>query len=166
MNKPVSRRRFFFASSVVTIGIGSAIYHANTARLRNSVDSKQDTLSSIIDTILPAGAASPEQKGALDLNIDASIRDIASKKPKFGEQLQRLTQGVNQSALSDYQRDFIKLNVNQREALLTQILSQASKRQLRNDLNTLRNSILLRYYTSASGRQHLAYTLPSDYPNY
>ncbi len=171
MAPPVSmtkstRRRFLLASSAATLGIGSTIYYRNRTQMRNASNPTQNTLSAIIDTIVPAAITSAEQKGALDLKIDISIRDVASNAPKFNEQLQRINQAVDQSALRDHQRKFARLDIDQREALLTRILTSAENRQLRIDLTALRNSVMLRYYRSAAGRQHLAYTLPSDYPNY
>jgi len=170
MNTFASRRRFLLASSITTLGLGSVAaytqYASDNTGSAKSAKQNLDTLSSIIDTILPAGVTSAQQQGALDLKIDDSIRHAADREPKFSALLERSTEGVDQAALTEHQRTFASLNIDQREVLLTNLLRRNTKRQLRRDLNALRNSVLLRYYASAAGRQHLVYTLPTDYPNY
>jgi hypothetical protein len=168
MRKPTPRRRFLLASSLVTLGVGSTLGFANRARFSKSqrTTNKPDTLSSVIDTILPVSATNADLKDALDLTLDAAIRQLAIKKPRFSENVNQLIQIIENAALSQYQQPFVGLGIDQRESLLTKMLTQKTQPLARRKLLSLRNAVINIFYTSASGRAHLGYQLPANYANY
>jgi hypothetical protein len=168
MRKPTPRRRFLLASSLVTLGVGSTLGFANRAQFSRprGAAKEPDTLSSVIDTILPIEAANADQKDALDLTLDAAIRQLAIKKPRFNETINQLIPIIENTALSQYHQPFVALNIDQRESLLTKMLSQKTQPLARSKLQSLRNAVIRVFYTSAPGRAHLGYQLPADYVNY
>jgi len=162
------RRRFLLASSLLTLGVGSTLGFVNRAQFSKSqrTTNKPDTLSSVIDTILPLSATNAGQKGVLDLTLDAAIRQLTIKKPRFNENVNQLIPIIENTALSQFHQPFVELNIDQREILLTNMLTQKTQPLARSKLLSLRNAVITIFYTSASGRAHLGYQLPADYANY
>ncbi len=170
MRKPTSRRRFLLASSLVTFSVAATLGLglANRARFRKPQNGAKelDTLNSVIDTIMPVGAINADHKGASGLALEAAIRQLAIKKPSFNENVNQLIPIIENAALSQYQQPFVRLNIDQRENLLTNMLSQKTQPLARRKLQSLRNAVFANFYTSAAGRAHLGYQLPADYANY
>ena len=164
--KSRTRRRFLLASSTLALSLGglAAINRNNNAKPMHHTNSS--ALGVIVDTIVPSGILNNEQPGALDIGIDKTLEAIANKKPKFKAQLGRVTQQVNEEALRQYQSPLLALDIDQRETLLSALLTQTQRQPLRVGLMTIRNSVLNLYYSNSAGHKVLGYTLPAHYPNY
>ena len=166
MQKFSSRRRFLFASTIATLGVGASLGVNKKMNLGDRWFKTLSTLQSMVDTIVPSGIISSDQLGALDLKLDKAIQHLAENEPRFNALLERLTNNVEKIALHNHKSSFSTLDIDQREALLTSLTTQTAQPQLRRDLNTFRNAIMHRFYTTTQGQRYIGYAPLASYPNY
>ena len=156
-NTMTPRRRFLIGTTVTIAAIGTAAY------LRPASLSWQDKmLRSLVDTIVPAD----EFAGALDANIDNMAAEQMRNKPKFKEQVLTLFDGIAKVSLGQHRKAFYKLNIDQREELLTNMLKHGSPQLNRTNLRRFRKFVLNEFYMSEIAHASLEYQLPSHYPAY
>lgn len=153
------------------VGIGVALYNRR-GLLANKTRASLSTLSSVIDTIVPSAVTSTnqgratDQSGAIDLNIDQAIGQLATKKPTFDKQLTRLISEIDSLALQSHHRPFAELDIDNREALLNTMLNPSGQIVARRNLRMLRDTVLDMFFSRHEGHRLVGYTLPADYSHY
>lgn len=142
--------------------LGAATGGAIGLGIRGDRIDKLSPLQSLVDTIVP----SDDFVGALGLGLDQRLASEMQQKPRTNERIERLLVATNKQALKLFQSDFHKLNLNQREQLLTEVLLSDRQVVFKSDLNRIRRKIIRWYYTSEDGQASLDYASPGHYPTY
>jgi hypothetical protein len=120
---------------------------------------QKSTLALILDTLLPAD----EYPGALELGYEHRLsQQINTDSAKFGY-LSGFAEQIDVASKRHHKKAFSALSVEQREALLEQILETGAQMTQRN-LIRLRSLIFRWYYGSAQGQRSLGYLAPATYP--
>lgn len=153
-----SRRTFLLAGGAATAALLTV---RNYAWAKIPLEQVQ-TLSSIVDTCIPAD----EAVGALDLGLDRKLQDEIRTKPKTADLVARLLTAIESKALGRHRKAFHLLKVDQREALLLELGGDKSNRPIQRDFNQLRKTLMHWYYSSPEGQAGLDYVLPANYPAY
>lgn len=140
------------ATTVGAIGLG----------IRRDWSETLSPLQSLVDTIVP----SDEFVGALGLGLDQQLTSEMLQKPKTNERVERLLAAANRQALKNFQTEFHRLKLDQREKMLSEVLLSDWQVVFKSDLNVIRRKIIKWYYTSQAGQASLDYALPGHYPAY
>jgi len=160
-----SPKRRIMLGGCAAIGIGVVLYRAFNGTVKETVNKKtshQITLSSLVDTIVPAD----DFPGALDLKLDEKLFDSMKNSDKQRTNFQKLAESIDNLTLSTERKKFTDLSLDDRENLLGDILQKNIKLITRHNLMNLRHITLKWYYSTREGRQSLGYLLPSEYPAY
>ena len=164
MSKFTTRRRFLVGSAVaLTAGAAYTVRWQRGVAPDPLIDNPiQNALRSIVDTIVPED----ETVGAISLGIDAMLGKEMQDQPKTQALVGRLVDAVNKRALSQHQKAFNLLNIDQREELLLSLLKRSSPQATRFDLQKVRSKVLMAFYTSSAGQRSINYLSPNQYANY
>lgn len=156
MSQQSSRRKFLLGSA------GAVALGAIAFKTHDRWPRALDPLQSIVDTIVP----SDETIGALELKLDEKLLAEMQQKPKTKERVERLLAATSKQALSQFQREFNALTLDQREELLSEILASDTQIVFRSDLHVIRRKIMSWFYASREGQASLEYASPVHYPAY
>jgi hypothetical protein len=166
MPKPTPRRQFMLASSLLAFGSLGAVFYNRQPFLTDHKKAPSSALSSIIDTVIPGAVISSKQLGAIDLEIDKSIKELSTKDSKLDDRLSFLISTIDALALKAHARSFAELDIDRREVLLNDLLNSRGQIVARNNLNLLRNLVMELFYTKPEGHRLVGFTLPAHYKNY
>ncbi len=144
-------------STLLALSCGALIYQH-----RNHLPSPSPLLQSLVDTIVPSDA----DLGGLDMGLDKQLFQQTQTKPERKELVDRLLNAISNLSLRQFKTEFQLCDVDQREQLLNNLLSDTKNAIARRDLMRIRNALLSMYYTSAEGTESIGYLLPAYYPAY
>lgn len=153
-----SRRRLLFG--LASLGASLPVNSYGLTEPKHQSESR--LLTAIVDTIVPAD----HTPGAVDAQIDKMLRKNMQKQKSISEQMTRLSIVVGKIALTKYRRVFYELDVDQRESILSGLLTRSAPHIARADLLSMRQFVLTQFYRSQEGRKSINYVLPSHYPAY
>jgi hypothetical protein len=165
----LNRRIFLSILGATGAGVGAIVgvsrhNKTNTVIATEEVAKPLDSLSAIIDTLIPAD----QTPGALDIGIDQIIKDKGEQDPKWRTRNALLVKSANEFAQQYFQKSFVELNQDNKETVLHMVFSFkhiSDQTQLLEHL-TFKQEVMSLFYNSETGHKALAYTPPYRYPSY
>ena len=154
----LSRRKLLLGSAALTAAAGASYWIGSA----NRAQEPKQTIAAVIDTILPRD----DFPGGLDLGLDLKLEKSIQEQPEVGDFMNRVVAAIEQKSIATYKQEFIRLDIDQREALLTELISPDAPQRARIDLRRLRARLLTDYYSSIEGQKSLGYQIPALYPAY
>lgn len=162
------KRRLFLISTgtVVTACFWLFNKATNNTDLANpglQVTEDLATLKSVVDTLIPK----TDTLGALELGLDQKLVGIVQSNPNEFDLVSGLLASLASLSLSQHQRTFDELDIDQREGLLNQLLARDfADAKARQAMQKLRTTLLSWYYQSREGAAGINYVLPGHYPSH
>ncbi len=144
-------RRQFILGGVIAFG-SSACDNASSPE---SLIANKSAEAILIEAIIHTDHASRRR-------LLASIK----KHPALWKKLGLVYTAVNHYALKQHVSEFSKLDLNQREALLTRFVSRLANNPMARELLEIRTQLLMKFYSSVAGQTQLGYKLPVHYSAY
>lgn len=128
-----------------------------------------DTFSALTDALIPADDSLGKiSAGALDLNIDQTLKEKAQQDTTWQSRIELLEKNANAFAAQYFKQPFVELNQDNKETVLHLLFSfkDVSDHQQLLEHLSFKQEVMSLYYNSPQGHKSLGYVPPYKYPTY